>query len=156
MSAQIYYPNLDGVAAALSSWSSVEQRIVNLLGVETDLTSSAAECQYGGEQALNASFDNFKRNVYYAILGYTVTHFTHAVYIYGSDTGNLRVGGPGVIRNDITANWFADQSALYGLPYIPIINAANVAATTVGCVSGEASKALVVTWNMAELSHGGV
>lgn len=149
----VYYPNIPGLDASLDSWANVKPRVQHLYSVECDLTAGAVVGQYGGSQAINTSFDQFIRNRDYAILGYTSqSAAVCTVGITGADFGNLRVGGPGVTRSELTADWFAQQSDRYGVPMIPVFNSANVANVNIDATANAASTAVTVVLNLALLA----
>lgn len=147
----VYYENLPGITANLATWEQIAPRIANYHGVESNLTTSATEGQYGGAQTLSANFNTLKRNEMYAILGYTLDAEAAVVGLTGPDIGNLRVGGPGVVDPYVTAGWFADLSQMLGKPMIPIIQSANVENTIVDIAATAKSASRNVTWIVAEL-----
>lgn len=147
----VYYDDLPGVDANLMTWDQIKPQVANLVGVECNLTTSATAGQYGGSQALNANFDTLKRNIKYAILGYDTDVAFGTLGITGPDLGNLRVGGPGSIRSELTTGWFADLSMREGKPYVPVINSANVANTTVDIATPATAATVNVTVILAEL-----
>lgn len=148
----VYYDNMPGIDASLATWDEIAPRIVNVAGMEQNVTSGATAGDYSGVQALNADFDTFKRNVKYALLGYVTDTAILSVGFRGVDTGNLRVGGPGPIAPDITRDWFVQLSRESGRPHIPIINAANVAGVSFDIAAIQTATAVNVTAIMAELS----
>lgn len=148
----IYYRDLPGIDARLATWEEIVGRIVNIMGAEQALTTGATLGDYGGSQALTADFDTFKRNVDYAILGYLTDVTVGIVGVRGSETGNLRVGGPGINDPDVTADWFVNLARRTGRPHIPIINAANIGAVTIDVAHTAAAVAVNVTLIMAELA----
>lgn len=147
----VYYGDLPGVDARLARWEEIAQRIRNIIGLEQNLTTGATAGDWGGSQALNADFDILKRNIDYAVLGYLTDTAIATIGVTGPETGNLRVGGPGATRSDITADWFAENSRRLGLPMIPIFNAANSGAITVDAQATQVSTAINVTLILAEL-----
>ncbi len=149
-----YYEDLPGIDARLATYEEVRSRIVNLAGMEVQAATSATAGQYGGTVALNATFDNWKRNVDYAVLGYLVDATVCTVGITGPDTGQLRVGGPGTTEAIVTADWFVENAKATGAAYIPVINAANIAATLLDLAGTTVSTTVNVTLNVAELSGG--
>jgi hypothetical protein len=151
LSLLLWYDNLPGINANLATWDQVAPRIVNYHGVESNLTTSATEGQYGGAQALSANFNTLKRNEMYAILGYTLDAEACTIGIQGPDIGNLRVGGPGVVDPYVTGGWFVDLSQLLGKPTIPIIQSANVENTTIDIAATAKSAKRNVTFFLAEL-----
>lgn len=148
----LYYADLPGIAANLATWEQIAPRVAQYHGVECNLTSGATVGQYGGGQALSKDFNDLKRGKSYAILGYTTDTPFCTLGITGTDTGNLRVGGPGIADPWVTAGWFVDLSAMLGKPCIPVIQAANVEGVTVDLADSEAEKARNVTIMLAELS----
>lgn len=149
----LLYADLPGIEAQLAAWEEIEPRIVSIMGAEQVLVSGATVGDYGGGQAISADFDNFKRGAKYALLGYLTDVAVGIVGITGADTGNLRVGGPGPLRPDITSRWFVNLARQSGRPHIPILNADNVAGTTIDLVHTAAGTAVNVTLILAELSR---
>lgn len=147
----VYYEDLPGVDANLMLWNEVKPRIRNIVGVEVDFTSGATRGDYGGAVALNRNFDNLKRDSRYALLGILPSVRCHSINLFGPDTGNLRVGVPGTLRSDISADWFVRLADKYGTPHIPIINAANVAGTTVDVIHNEAERTVNASFIFAEI-----
>jgi hypothetical protein len=147
----VEYDDLPGANAQLVTWPQISDQIEHLMGVECNLTGGATIGQYGGSQALNLNFDLFKRNRYYAILGYTTDVKVAAIGVTGADLGNLRVGGPGALQKHITANWFVDLSVRENAPRIPVFNSANVAGVSVDLVDITASPTPNVTFICALL-----
>lgn len=151
----VYYAQLGGADARLASWEAIAPLIVNTVGVESNLTTGATAGQYGGSAALNANFDILQRTKDYALLGYLCDTTVCSVGWTGGDTGNLRVGGPGIAEPIITRDWFKTNSRVTGLPLIPIINAANIGATLIDLVATQTATAVNVTTILAELDVPG-
>ena len=149
-----YYEDLPGIDAQLASWDQVKPYIVNVAGMEVQAITSATAGQYGGTVALNATFDNWKRNISYALLGYLTDATVCTVGVTGPDTGQLRVGGPGTTEALVTSDWFVENSRAVGASYIPIINAANVAATLLDLAGTTLSTTVNVTLIVGELGNG--
>lgn len=148
----VYYENLPGIAAPLASWASVQDRILNLAGVELNMTGGATVGQYGGARTLNQDFQNLRAGESYALLGYTVAAAFPTLRITGPDTGKLGVGGPGSTNSWDTATWFIDLSNSSGLPCIPIIQANNAGGTVIDMVDTAAGVNKPVTLILGELS----
>lgn len=125
-----WFQDLPGVAARLLNPNDVAPRIRNIAGVEVDLTSGGVGA-YGTPRALNFSFDTLKANTDYAILGYEVSAKVGVVCVFGPDTGNQHVGGPGSLSVWDTAEWFVQMSQDEGVPCIPVINGNNKGSTFV-------------------------
>src|SRR5262249_54525821 len=149
-----YYEDLPGIDARLISFEEYNSRVVNLAGMEVQATTSATAGQYGGTVALNATFDNWKRNVDYAILGYLSDTAGGVLGITGPDTGQLRVGGPLTTQAIVTADWVVENATAGQERDIPVVNAANIAATLLDVTSTATSATVNVTLNVAELSGG--
>jgi hypothetical protein len=101
------------------------------LGVEVLPATSSTAGQLGAGVALNSTDTNFKANSWYAILGYDVSVVCATVVIQGTDTGNLKVGGPGALNVIDTRRWFCKLDEILGVPSIPVINSANAGSTLV-------------------------
>lgn len=148
----IYYRDLPGISAQLRTWEEIAPRIEDYVGQETSITTSATAGEWGPGDRLIADFDNLKANREYAVLGYTVDTPVAAVALRGSDTGNLRVGGPGEVDSIQTRDFFVRLSVEHGTPAIPVFNSANREAILVDAVTNAASVAVNITWVMALLS----
>lgn len=147
-----FFEDLPGVAARLSSWGDISARIKSVLDVEVDLVSGATAGTYGTARALNYSFDTFKANTDYALLGWTTSVKVAVVTVYGPDVGNQHIGGPGVITpNADQRGWFVRLSDELGYPCIPIINSNNRGSTYVQVADVAASTSVNVSLCLAEL-----
>lgn len=151
----VYYSDLGGASARLATFEQVEPLILNLVGLEANLTTGGTAGQYGGGAAINANFDILQRTRDYALLGYLVDTTVCTVGITGPDTSNLRLGGPGIAEPIITRTWFVDVAQRYGIPAVPILNAANVGATQIDLVATQTATAVNVTLMLAELNVAG-
>jgi hypothetical protein len=148
----IYYEDVPGESARLIDVAELQKRIQNVMTVENPITPGAAG-GYSGGVAINASFDLLKANTDYALLGYLVSARACTVAWRGADSGNLRVSGPAEPgKRDRTSNWFVGLSSSFGMPLIPVFNAANKSNITVDVVQNQAATALTVTSIFAELS----
>lgn len=148
----VYYANLPGANARLFSWAEVKPLVKNLFTVEVDVTGSSTTCNYSSTVALNGSFDTFKRNEDYAILGYTCATEGLTVGFTGADTSNLRVGGPLTAAPWITRDWFIRLSDDTGYGCIPVLNSANVGAFNVDVVAQATGGTFKIGVHLAELS----
>lgn len=151
LSQLIYYENLPGIDADLVSWQEIQARIVNIVGIKVAPTASATPGTFGATVALNASDDRLQADLSYALLGYTTTIPFATLRVKGPNTGNLGVGGPGMIDGFITANWFVNLSRDFNMPLIPVIAANNRGTTNIDIVDGEASTAPTIDLIFAEL-----
>lgn len=151
----IYYSDLPGNAARLITIAEFNQRVVNMWTTEVAIAPGVAG-GYSGQVAINSTFDNFKANTDYAILGYTVDVACAAVRITSPDFSNLGVGGPGnVTSRQLTARWFYHLTEQFNMGLIPVFNAANKSGTLVDVVQNQAGAAVNVTVILAELSGAG-
>lgn len=147
----IEYDDLPGGNPRLAAWADIQSRIVNIAGVEVDITAAAVAGDWSAGRAINADFDNLKANVDYAILGFTVPLETAVVAVAGPDTSNYKIGAPGTGRADKDSYAFVELAGRIGGPAIPIINANNKGATL--CYAAPTSAAAVdVTFMLAELA----
>jgi hypothetical protein len=150
----VYYGDLGGINGRFITDGQVAQSGVNIIGQETQ-HSPGSSGGYSGQVAINANFDNFKANVDYAIVGYRVDANCCTVRIQGADLGNLGLGGPGPAAcPEVTSEWFLKLSAWYGLPLVPVVNAANKGGILVDVAQNEAGGAVNITWFLVELASG--
>lgn len=148
-----YYEELPGVNAVFLSPEEVMRRGVNIFTVENTLALGVAGGYSGGE-AINVEFDQFKANTKYALVGYTVSAQCATVGWRGPDTGNTRLGGPGLVaQRELTADWFIRLSNQHKLPLIPCIAAENKAATLIDGVQDENGVDVTVNSIFVELGR---
>lgn len=148
----VYYSDLPGVQARLTTPDAVKSAMVNMFTVECDLSLGTGG-NYSGEMNINDDFDLFKANTDYAIIGYTCDVNAACIRIKGSDTGNLGIGGPAnADRHDLTRRWFADISDKTGLGLIPVINSANKFGIFVDGAQNENGADVVVNIIMAQIT----
>lgn len=141
----VYYANLPGTAGRFHSWEEIKPRVEKLHAFPVDVTGPTTAGDWSAGNALNSLVDELKANRDYAILGYTVNTESCAVAIAGSDTGNLKVGGPGPLLADETRAFFVDQGRRMGTPHIPVFNSANRAGTRVFVAKATAGGTVTVT-----------
>ena len=151
LSQLIYYENLKGIDANLVTWQEIDPRIVNIVGIKVAPTASGTPGTFGATVTLTSSDDRLQADISYALLGYLTTIPFTTVRVKGPNTGNLGVGGPGMINGAITANWFVDLARRFNLPLIPVIDANNRGTTVIDLVDGEASTAPTIELIFAEL-----
>lgn len=150
----VMYDDLSGGQQALASWAEVEPQIEHLLGVKVSATSSATAGAYGAGVAINNTYDVFKADRKYALLGYGVSAECGNVGVQGADTGNYIYGGPGAVDPIVTRDWFKRLEEIFGPPTIPIIKANNKAGTTVLVSHTTASTTIIVQLLFALLRAG--
>lgn len=149
---QLYYESLGGTDARVAMWEQIAPRIEHIAGFAVAVTGAATQGDWSAGTAFDTTTDEWKANRDYAILGYEVDSQIAAVAIAGSDTGNLKIGGPAAANPRETRDWFVRQSVKSGRPHIPIINSANKGNTLVHQLSGLASATRNVTFTVALLS----
>lgn len=149
----VYYDDLAGASPRLFDWTDIAGNIAQLFTVEVDVVSSATPCNYSPSVAMNASFDTFKRDRDYAVLGYTCATEGLTVGITGPDTSNYRVGAPLTNALWLTRDWFVRLNQRLSKPTIPVINSANIAATMVDIAAQGASATYKIGFHLALLSN---
>lgn len=127
--ASIFYSNLPGAAARLHSLADVQPLISQL--VVQQVTLSTVVPPGNATSLLTSLYNVLKANRDYAVLGFESDVAFAGVGLQGADTGNL-VAGFG-LEADIfkQRDLFIRKSQEFGLPLIPVINAANAPATNV-------------------------
>lgn len=148
----VYYDDLDGSDAKLASWEQIRGSVANLFTAEVAVAGPTTAGDWSAGVNLNTTFDLFKADTKYAVLGYTVDVECAAVAIVGPDTGNYRTGGPGCIQVLETRDWFIRQSIVTGRPHIPVINSNNRAGTQAVVCHDTAGGTFNVNLFMAELA----
>lgn len=149
--ALLYYDQVAGNVGRYATWDQISARIVNILGNEIALTTSATAGDWGGSSALNKTFDTIKP-VDYALLGFLSDTAVGAIGITGPDTGQVRFAVPGALQTLELADYFVELARQTGRPHIPIINGINKGVTNVDAIHTTASVAINVTCILAELS----
>ena len=150
--ALIYYSDLPGNAARLIGPAELLQRTNNTWTTEIDI-SPGPSGGYSGQVAINSSFDNFKANTDYALVGFSVDVACAAVRFTSPDFSNLGVGGPGIVGSrHVTERWFYHLSEELGIPLIPVFNSANKFGTLVDVAQNQLGAAVRVCANLYELS----
>ena len=148
----LYYPELPGADARLITPDELYRRQKSIMG-QTNVIATGTAGNFSGSQAINASQDNWKANVDYALVGYTVDVDCAAVRWIGSDIANMGHGGPGNAKNKrLTSRWFVELSDAYGLPLIPVFNAANKSSILIDAAQDENGADVTVTSLFYELS----
>lgn len=151
----VAYETNDLPASHLITAQEFEARQVNIFGAEVAITTSATAGQYGGSTALNATFDVFKRNVDYAVLGILSDTEGCTVGITGPDTGQTRIGQPMTKEALQTNDYFLNLANRLNKALVPVINAANIATTFIDAAAAAASTAVNFTVILSELSGSG-
>lgn len=149
----LYYPTLPGIDARFITPDELAQRGRGIMG-QTNVIATGTAGNFSGSQAINASQDNWKANVDYALVGFTVDVDCAAVRWIGSDSGNLGVGGPGNAKDrQLTSQWFLELSRQFSLPLIPVFNAANKSSILIDAAQDENGADVTVTSLFVELAE---
>lgn len=147
----IYYEDLGGISARLKDWSAVSGLIKNVKPLTVAVTSSATIGAWT-DTLITATEDLLVANTDYAVLGYIGTSAFGVVGIKGTETGNLRIGGPGSTSELATSDYFIRMNRDSGRPWIPVFNSANKGSTSVSVCAATASVAGSVTLILGQLS----
>lgn len=151
----LYYSDLPGNAARLIGIDELLKRTVNVWTTEISITPGVAG-GYSGQVAINSTFDNFKANTDYALVGYMVDTRCTCVRFTSPDFSNLGVGGPGELTvRHLTDRWFYHLTQQTGIPMIPVFNAANKFGTLVDVMQDNGGAAVIVTAVLHELAPAG-
>lgn len=151
LSMLVFYANLPGADGRFATWDEIAPRIRNVVTVENTIATGTAG-GYSGEEAIDVEFDLLKANTDYALLGYFVDTECASVRWRGTDTGNYGVGGPGEPGlRFLTKEWFILLSQTFGLPMIPVFNAANKSGILLDALQDENGADPTVTQIFAEL-----
>lgn len=150
MSALIRYKNLPGINARLITAQQAQTRTEKMTTIENSLASTAGP-SYGTPETFVADSDLLQANRDYAIIGMTCRTAVHAIYAITPDAGNVRFGCPGVLRPEITSQWFMLQSRMHGEPLVPVFNSGNKNQCMMGVVTDENAGTFVVTLHLALL-----
>jgi len=127
----VYYRDLPGIQARLAMWEEIKPRVEHIVGHVVQVAGPAVSGDWSAGTVINAFSDVLKADRDYAILGYEVASEVLAVAVAGTDTGNLKVGGPGPLSPLETRDWFVSLSKNHGTPHIPVFNSNNRGSTLV-------------------------
>lgn len=148
----IYYSNLPGANARLHNWADIKALISYIKPMEVDVTNSATIATWT-DTVITTTEQLLRANTDYAVLGYVTDTVQAMVGIKGSETGNLRVCGPGTTATDDTSQYFVDWSNREGTPHIPVFNSANQGSVFVSTCDVVASSTPKVQLVLAQLSQ---
>ena len=144
------YVDSPGMNANLITPQELERRVEKYLTIENSLASTAGP-SYGTPETFIADSDLLLAQREYAILGLTPRTQVHAVYVQTPDGGNVRFGCPGVLRQEITSQWFVLLSRMHGEGLIPVFNSSGKGNCFVGVVTDENAGTFVVDIHCALL-----
>lgn len=109
-------------------WPEVLRRTDKVTTIEASLVSAAGP-NYSGTESIDTDSNLLIANRDYALLGFSTRTRVHAIGWTGPDFGNDRVASPGIIRPELSAQWFKLLSAAHGEALIPVFNSGNRAQT---------------------------
>jgi hypothetical protein len=147
----VYYNNLPGIDARLAMWDQVKSRIANLLTVVVTTSDPTTSGDWSAGNVFTTDSDLLKSDTDYAVLGYEVNVACLAVALAGSDTGNLKVGGPGPIEPLETRDWFQRLSIAHGTPHIPVFNSNNRGSILSHVARVGTGSSVAISWHLAQL-----
>ncbi len=146
----VRYKDSPGMDANLISPDEVMRRVEKWTTIENSLASTAGP-SYGTPETFITDSDLLQANRDYAILGMTPRTQVHAVYCQTPDGGNVRFGCPGILRQEVTSQWFMLLSRIHGEPLVPVFNSAGKANSFIGVVTDENAGTFVVDLHLALL-----
>lgn len=144
------YEDSPGMNAHLIGPDDLKRRVEKYLTIENSLASTAGP-SYGTPETFIADSDLLMAQREYAILGMTSRTAVHAIYAQTPDSGNVRFGCPGVLRQEITSQWFVLLSRMHGEGLIPVFNSSGKGNCFVGVVTDENAGTFVVDLHLALL-----
>ena len=147
---QVYYSDLLGAAARLHSWGDIAGNIKFIKPIEVDVAMGASAGVWV-DTLITGTEDLTHANKDYAVLGFMCGLGVAAIGVKGGDTANLRVCGPGNVRQAGTSDYFVKLSNDSGLPCIPVINSANKGSTYLSVLSSGESATYKLMLMCAEL-----
>jgi hypothetical protein len=150
MSLLVKYGDMPGIAGRYINAKELEAKTAKLTTIEQSITSVAGP-GYSGEVAINTTTDLLLANRDYAVIGMTCRSAVHALTLRGPDLGNVRIGIPGALKQELTAQFFQLLSRMHGEDCVPVINSGNKSATFVGVATDENAGTFLVTLYLALL-----
>jgi len=145
----IHYADFPGISMRSITAEQADSRTETLTTVEASV-AAVATGEYSSE-AITSDSDLLRANRDYAILGISSRTAAHALTVSAPDFGNVRVGCPGVLRPEITSQWFLLLSRIHKLPLVPVFSTGNKAQINVGFCGDENAAATVITLYLALL-----
>jgi hypothetical protein len=114
--------------------------------VSENTIATGTTADWAGEEAITAELNQFKANVNYALMGYTVDVQGGAVRWRGVFSSQFGIGGPADPDDPFfTANFFVWLSERSGKACVPVFNAADAAAVLIDASQDEGGVDLLVT-----------
>lgn len=150
LSMLIRYVDMPGISGRYITAKMLDDQRTKMTTIEQSITSVAGP-GYTGEVVINTTSDLLLANRDYAVIGMTSRTAVHAMTLRGPDLGNVRIGVPGVLRQELTSQWFSLLSRAFDEPMIPVINSGNKTSTFIGVATDENAGTFVVTLHLALL-----
>ena len=148
----MWFSDVQGVSADLHMPADIASITQNICTVEVAAVASATVGTWGSV-LLTVNYNVLKAGMSYAILGYEMDTPQTAIAFHGSDSGNMKVGAPGITDYTATRTWFVDMSMATGRPHILVFQANNANAFNVDLMSSTASGTSNVTLYLAQLAQ---
>jgi hypothetical protein len=148
----LYYTNYPGISQRLHAWGDISGNIQYIDTVEIAVTNSGT-ANVWTDTSITTTDNLLRANTDYAVLGYATDLLCAAVAIKGPDTSSVRVGGPGKVAQEFTADYFVRMSNLTGRPCIPVFNSANANGTFVSTIDITTSSTPNITLILACLAQ---
>ena len=150
--ALFYYSGSDVMNQNLIDAAGLTLRRSGLIGaVEVALNPGAGGGWTGG-RAFNFSFQNFKGDKNYAILGATTDVICGGIGITGPCTGGFRYAIPtDLLSKDVGANWGPYLSMARGYPAILVMKGTDAGGTIIDCIQNQTGTAVNATILVEEL-----
>lgn len=123
----VYYQDLPGSQARLHSLAEIKPLITYIKAIQVTFGSGGAAGAWL-DAAFTLTENLLHANTDYAILGAVVDDPLACIAFKGIDTGNLRIGMPGINDQNIGSRYFLMLSERTGLSCIPVFNSANAGA----------------------------
>jgi hypothetical protein len=150
LSMLIRYGDMPGISGRYISARTLDDQRTKMTTIEQSIVSTAGP-GYSGEVVINTTTDLLLANRDYAVIGLTARTQCHALTLRGPDLGNVRIGAPGVLRQELGSQWFVMLSRAFDEPLIPVINSGNKGATFLGVATDENAGTFLVTLHLALL-----
>jgi hypothetical protein len=148
----VHYESISGLAANLATYDEIAPRIKNVLTNQVNIAAGATLGDWSAGTAINVTEDKLHADGTYALLGWESTNAVAAIAIAGTDTANLRMGGPSPTEPLETRDWFIRKAQENGRPYIPLIKANNKGTTLAYQLDNAAGAANLTFLCLAELA----
>jgi hypothetical protein len=146
---QVYYDDLSGGPSLFITAAELEQRTLEYVTLEVPTTAGASGAW--GTAAFSGGTGILKADQVYAVVGYELDVACTAIALLGPDTGNFKVGGPGITTRQFTRRYFVDMSRESGLATIPCFNAQNASGTLAYVSDSAGTTAVNVDFILARL-----